>query len=571
MVKDRSAAGAAEFRAARDLLLEHRLDLPTAHQLFTWPRPESFNWALDHFDVVAETRPDRTALWIIGEQREDKYTYRHMSERSNQVANWLHSQGVHPGERILVMLGDQVELWELLLAAIKLGVVVSPTPPSLSESELVDRLDRGDISHVVCAAPETEKFTHLQGHWTRICVGYMEGWLSYPDSEYAGLDFHPPHPPGVDDPLLLYFTAGTTAEPKLVTHTQSSYPIGHLSTMYWTGIQPGDVHLNSASPGWAKHAYSSVFAPWNAEATVLVLTQERFDPERLLDEISRRGVDTFCAPPTVWRLLLQQDLASWKVGLREAVATGEPLNAEVVEQVRRAWNLTVRDGFGQTETTLLVGNSPGQVVVPGSMGRAMPGYDIMLLDPGTDEPVPDGGPGQICVDLTRAPAGLMKGYSDNPDHSREVARGQLYRTGDIATREADGYITYIGRSDDVFKASDYRVSPFEIESVLVEHEYVTEAAVVPSPDPLRMAVVKAFVSLAEGVPAEASTARAILKHVEGRLAPYKQVRRVEFIDLPKTASGKIRRVALRRGEAERGTVTDGSRNPNEFWEEDFTD
>ena len=571
MVKDRSAAGAVEFRAARDLLLEHRLDQPTAHRLFTWPRPESFNWAFDHFDVVAETRPDRTALWIVGEQGENKYTYQHLSLRSNQVANWLHSQGVHPGDRILVLLGDQVELWELLLAAIKLGVVVSPAPPSLSESELVDRLDRGDISHVVCAAPEAEKLTHLQGHWTRICVGYMEGWLSYPDSEYAGLEFHPPHPTGVDDPLLLYFTAGTTSVPKLVTHTQSSYPIGHLSTMYWLGLRPGDVHLNSASPGWAKHAYSSVFAPWNAEATVLVVSQYQFDPKRLLDELSDRGVDTFCAPPTVWRLFLQQDLASWRVGLREAVATGEPLNPDVVDQVRRAWDLTVRDGFGQTETTMLIGNGPGQVVLPGSMGGPLPGYDIELVDTVTDEPVPDGTPGEICVDLAPDPVGLMKGYSDDPDLSRQTSRGRRYRTGDIATREQDGNITYIGRVDDVFKSSDYRVSPFEIESVLAEHEYVVEAAVVPSPDPMRMSVVKAFVSLAEGAPAEAGTARAIMKYAEGRLAPYKRVRRVEFTDLPRTASGKIRRVTLRRAETGRGTVTDGSRNPHEFWEEDFAD
>jgi len=570
MVKDRSAAGAAEFRAARDLLLEHRLDQPTAHQLFTWPRTESFNWALDHFDEVAKTRPDRTALWIVGEQDENKYTYRHMSLRSNQVANWLYSQGVHPGDRILVLLGDQVELWELLLAVIKLGAVVSPAPPSLTESELVDRLDRGSISHVVCAASETEKFAYLQGHWTRICVGYVEGWLSYPDSEYAGLEFQPPYSTSVDDPLLLYFTAGTTSTPKLVTHTQGSYPIGHLSTMYWIGLQPGDIHLNSASPGWAKHAYSSVFAPWNAEATVLVVSHDRFDPKRLLHELSHRGVDTFCAPPTVWRLFLQQDLTSWQVGLREAVATGEPLNAEVVQQVRGAWGLTVRDGFGQTETALLIGNGPGQVVIPGSMGRPMPGYDIEFVDPVTDEPVPEGTPGEICVDLDPEPAGVMKGYSDDPELSRTSSRGLRYRTGDIAIRQDDGYITYIGRADDVFKASDYRVSPFEIESVLVEHEYVAEAAVVPSPDPMRMSVVKAFVSLIDGVPAEASTAHAILNHAKNRLTPYKRVRRVEFTELPKTSSGKVRRVTLRRAEAERGTVTDGSRNPHEFWEEDFS-
>ncbi|PDP85231.1 AMP-dependent synthetase [Glycomyces fuscus] len=567
MSRETAAAGAAEFRAARDLLLELREDQPRACREFTWPRPDRFNWALDHFDEVAERRPDRTALWIVEEDGgQARYTYRQMSERSGQVANWLNNQGVHPGDRILLMLGSQVELWETLLAATKLGAVVCPTPASLSESDLLDRLERGEIAHVVCSAAETEKFTSLRGHWTRICTGYMEGWLNYADSEHAGLDFRPPHPTHPDDPLLLYFTSGTAARPKLVVHTQHSYPVGHLSTMYWLGVRPGDVHLNVSEPGWAKHAYGSVFAPWNAEATVLVVNQERFDAAGLLDAAVRCGVDTLCAPPTVWRMLAQAGPASWDLGLREAVAAGEPLNPEVVDRVREAWGVTVRDGFGQTETTMLLGNGPGQEVVRGSMGRELPGYDVVLVDPATDEPSDTG---QVCVDLAGDPVGLMKGYADNPDLTREVFRGDRYRTGDIASRDSNGYITYIGRSDDVFKASDYRISPFELESVLVEHEYVAEAAVVPSPDPLRLAVAKAYVSLAAGVAPDAETARSILAHARERLSPYKRVRRLEFGDLPKTVSGKIRRVQLRQAEAERGTVADGARNPREYWEEDL--
>ncbi|NYH53867.1 acetyl-CoA synthetase [Nocardiopsis arvandica] len=567
MSREKAAAGAAEFLAARDLLLRHREDQERAHQEFAWPRPDRFNWALDYFDEVAERRPDRTALWIVEEDgSQARHTYRQMSERSNQVANWLSNQGVHAGDRIMLMLGNQVELWETLLAAVKLGAVVAPTATALSENDLLDRLERGYIAHVVCAAAETEKFASLRGHWTRICVGYMEGWLNYAESEHAGLDFRPPHPTHPDDPLLQYFTSGTASWPKLVTHTQCSYPVGHLSTMYWLGVQPGDVHLNVSAPGWAKHAYSSVFAPWNAEATVLVVNQERFDAGRLLEEVVRRGVDVLCAPPTVWRMLLQADPATWDVGLREAVATGEPLNADVVERIRDAWGVTVRDGFGQTETTMLLGNGPGQEVVPGSMGRALPGYDVLLTDQATDEPSDTG---QVCVDLTEVPVGLMKGYVDNSDLTRSVTRGGLYRTGDIASRDSNGYITYIGRSDDVFKASDYRISPFELESVLVEHEYVAEAAVVPSPDPLRLAVAKAYVAPADGVRPDAETARAILEHAHERLSPYKRVRRLEFAELPKTVSGKIRRVQLRRAEAERGAVTDGTRNPHEYWEEDL--
>ncbi|GAA1448074.1 AMP-binding protein [Nocardiopsis tropica] len=567
MSREMAAEGAAEFRAARDLLLAHRTDQEAAHREFTWPRPDVFNWALDYFDEVAERRPDRTALWIVEEDGgEAKYTYRHLSERSNQVANWLLGQGVRAGDRIMVMLGNQVELWETTLAAIKLGAVVTPTATALSEADLVDRLERGEIAHVVCSVAETDKFGQLRGHWTRICVGYMDGWLSYADSEHAALEFHPPHHAGPDDPLLLYFTSGTTSRPKLVTHTQRSYPVGHLSTMYWLGVRPGDIHLNVSSPGWGKHAYSSVFGPWNAEATVLVVNQERFDPGRLLDEVVRCGVDTLCAPPTVWRMLVQADPAGWKVGLREALSAGEPLNPEVVDRVREAWGLTVRDGFGQTETTLVIGNGPGQEALPGSMGRPMPGYDIVLADPVTDEPSDTG---QICVDMTRSPVGVMKGYDDDPVLTRELTRRGRYRTGDIASRDSTGRITYIGRIDDVFKASDYRISPFELESVLIEHEYVAEAAVVPSPDPLRLSVAKAYVTPAEGAPPDAATARAILLHARARLSPYKRVRRLEFADLPKTVSGKIRRVQLRAAESERGAVVDGTRNPHEFWEEDL--
>ncbi|MGW5877667.1 AMP-binding protein [Nocardiopsis terrae] len=559
--------GAREFRAARDLLLQHREDQETACREFEWPRPERFNWALDHFDLVAATRPDRTALWLVEEDgTEVHHTYRQMSERSNQVANWLIGQGVHPGDRIMLMLGNQVELWETMLAAIKLGAVVTPTATNLSESDLVDRLDRGDVAHVVCSPAETERFEHLDGHWTRICVGYMDGWLSYPDSEHAGLDFTPPRATGPDDPLLLYFTSGTAARPKLVTHTQRSYPVGHLSTMYWLGLRPGDVHLNVSAPGWAKHAYSSVFAPWNAEATVLVVNRERFDPAALLDAVVRCGASSLCAPPTVWRRLLQIGPEAWEVGLREAVSAGEPLNPEIVDRIRAAWGITVRDGFGQTETTMVIGNGPGQEVVPGSMGRPLPGYGIVLIDQETEERSDSG---QICVDLANEPVGAMRGYSDDPEGTREATRRGMYRTGDIATRDSRGYITYIGRSDDVFKASDYRISPFELESVLVEHEYVAEAAVVPSPDPLRLSVAKAYVAPAEGAPPDAETARAVLEYARERLSPYKRVRRLEFTDLPKTSSGKIRRVQLRRAEAERGTVTDGTRNPREFWEEDL--
>jgi acetyl-CoA synthetase len=332
--------------------------------------------------------------------------------------------------------------------------------------------------------------------------------------------------------------------------------------MYWLGLRPGDVHLNLSSPGWAKHAWSSLFAAWNAQATVLAYQYERFDTRALLDQLVRCKVTTFCAPPTVWRMLIQQKLADWKVALREVASAGEPLNPEVIERVRNAWGLTIRDGFGQTETTAQVGNSPGQVVKPGSMGRPLPGCSIVLLN--SDGRLSD--EGEICIDLAQRPPALMECYLDDADRTADCMRNGYYHTGDVASRDSEGYLTYVGRMDDVFKSSDYRISPFELESVLIEHEAVAEAAVVPSPDALRLSVPKAFIVLAEGHAPDASTAQSILQHVRDRVSPYKRVRRLEFAPLPKTISGKIRRVDLRNAEL---TRTNSLRGPREFWEEDL--
>jgi acetyl-CoA synthetase len=348
-----------------------------------------------------------------------------------------------------------------------------------------------------------------------------------------------------------------------VAHTHVSYPIGHLSTMYWIGVRPGDVHLNLSSPGWAKHAWSSFYAPWNAQATILAYHYERFEARALLEQLVRCRVTSFCAPPTVWRMLIQHELREWRVALREVVSAGEPLNPEVIAQVREAWGVTIRDGFGQTETTAQVGNPPGQPVKPGSMGRPLPGFPVVLLDP-EGQPSEEG---EICIDLAHRPLGLMQGYLDDPQRTAEAMAGGYYHTGDVAARDEEGYLTYVGRMDDVFKSSDYRISPFELESVLIEHEWVVEAAVVPSPDPLRLAVPKAFVVLSAGCTPDAAAAAAILRHVRARVSPYKRIRRVEFAALPKTISGKIRRVELRHLEQERGHGA--ARRTHEFWEEDL--
>ncbi|WP_424213231.1 AMP-binding protein [Streptomyces sp. BI20] len=537
-----------EFRAARDLLLRHREDHEAARRAFVWPRPEHFNWALDWFDVIARDN-DRIALHIAEEDgTRTQVSFAEMSGRSDRVASRLRSLGVRAGDRMLVMLGNQVELWETALAAMKLRAVVIPCTPLLGPADLTDRVERAEVSHVLVRVEDTPKFDSVPGEYGRIAVGAAPGglpagWTDYADAAAVGLGFVPDGPTRADDPLMLYFTSGTTSRPKLVEHTHVSYPIGHLATMYWIGLRPGDVHLNISSPGWAKHAWSNLFAPWNAEATVFIHNYSRFDPARLMAEMDRAGVTSFCAPPTVWRMLIQADLGLLARPPREVVGAGEPLNPEVIERVRQAWGVTIRDGFGQTETAVQVANTPGMEVRPGSMGLPTPGFDVVLVDPvtgrvGVEE-------GEICLDLAGAPVGLMAGYRGDEERTREVMAGGYYRTGDIGSRDADGRLTYVGRADDVFKSSDYKISPFELESALLEHEAVAEVAVVPSPDPVRLSVPKAYVVLAAGYEPGPETARALFAHSRAVLAPYKRVRRVEFAPLPKTVSGKIRRAELR--------------------------
>jgi acetyl-CoA synthetase len=562
------------FRAARDLLLRHRADYATARGDFAWPSLDEFNWALDWFDVIAAEHPHRLALRVAWDDGTDEQvTYAEMARRSAQVANWLRGLGVQRGDHILLMLGNVVPLWEVMLAAIKLGAIVIPASALLQAADLVDRVERGHVRHVITDPGQVAKFAEVPGDWTRIVTGEAAepGWLSLAASRSARGEFTPVGVTRASDPLLLYFTSGTTSKPKLVGHTHASYPVGHLSTMYWIGLQPGDVHLNISSPGWAKHAWSNLFAPWNAQATILILNQDRFNAAGLLQALGDCQVNTFCAPPTVWRMLIQADLAKADITrLRECIAAGEPLNPEVIDQVRKAWAITIRDGFGQTETTAQVGNTPGQPLKPGSMGRPLPGYPVVLIDPVTGQAVPadEEREGEICLDLAARPLGLMTGYQDDPGKNAEAMRGGYYHTGDVATMDADGYITYVGRTDDVFKASDYRISPFELESVLIEHEAVAEAAVVPSPDPLRLAVPKAYVILAASATPGPELARDIMAFCRQRLAPYKRVRRLEFADLPKTISGKIRRVELRAREADEAQAK--PRGVTEFWEEDFT-
>jgi acetyl-CoA synthetase len=540
------------YRTARDHLVAVIGDYAKAVETFTWPRLTGrFNWATDWFDVIAAdpVTADRTALWIVEQDgAEQKVTFADMARRSDRVATWLERLGVGKGDRVILMLGNQVELWEAMLAVSKLGAVIMPTTGALGPADLADRIDRGGAGYVIANAADAPKFVDVPGDYQRIAVGDAPpGWHAYSDARDVVSVGPFTARTDVDDAMLVYFTSGTTSRPKLVEHSQVSYPVGHLSTMAWIGARPGDVHLAISSPGWAKHAWSCFFAPWIAEATIFVYNYTRFDAAALLEQLRRAEVSTFCAPPTVWRMLIQAHLGDRPAALREVLGAGEPLNPDVIARIEKAWGLTIRDGFGQTETTLQVGNTPGQPVKAGSMGRPMPGVPVVLVDPVTGELADEG---EICLDLAREPLNLMTGYLGDPQRNAHVMAGGYYHTGDVASRDEDGYITYIGRTDDVFKSSDYKVSPFELESVLIEHPAVVEAAVVPQPDETRLSVPKAYVSLAQGWPADADTAKAIMEYARDHLAPYLKVRRVEFFELPKTISGKIRRVELRTREDE---------------------
>ena len=543
------------LREVRDLVISREANArPSA---FEWPTVgEHFNWAHDWFSPMAAGNP-RPGLVIASRNGNVRtYSFADLDAGSNRLAQWFASRGVTSGDGVVLMLGNQIELWQSMLALIKLGAVIVPTASAVTTVEMADRVDRASVRHIICNTLDVPRLAEVASK-ARVQVLTTDDMVAAESFSVTPV----PHPRNHStDRLLLYFTSGTTSRPKLVEHTHVSYPVGHLTTVMWLGLRPGDVHLNISSPGWAKHAYSMFFAPWLAEATVLAFDYERFDATGLLALLTDHQVTSFCAPPTVWRMLVKADLGAPRPALRELMSAGEPLNSEVIEQVRAAWGLDIRDGYGQTETTILIGNLPGQSLRPGSMGRVFPGVSMVLVDPVTGQRRED--EGELCLDLSDEPVNLMTGYQDDPVRNAEAMEGGFYHTGDLAFRDVDGYFTFIGRADDVFKSSDYKVSPFELESVLVEHPAVQEAAVVPAPDPLRLAVPKAYVALAPGHVANEATALEILGHARAQLPPYLRVRSLEFFDLPKTTSGKIRRTELRAREIELAKA--GSRPEGEY-------
>ncbi|UUT35167.1 AMP-binding protein [Microbacterium elymi] len=556
-----ATAGTESVREARDFLFAHATDYDGAVSGFAWPELSEFNFALEWFDVVAGEHPDRAAVTIVeADLSAQSWSYGALSARSDQVANWLRTLGVQRGSHVIVMLNNTIELWEVMLGIAKIGAVSIPTSTLLSAADVAYRVSKGAVDAIVTLTALADRLSEVPASVARIGIGddLPESWTGWDAAADAATDFEPDAPTPAADTGLLYFTSGTTNRPKLVAHTQVSYPIGHLSTMWWLGVRPGDVHLNISSPGWAKHAWSSFYSPFLAQATVFVFNYDRFDAGVLMQVMETHHVSTLCAPPTVWRMLIQADLGQLTHPPRELVGAGEPLNPEVIHRVRDAWGSTIRDGYGQTEMTCCVGNSPGQPVTDGSMGRPLPGYPVVLVDPVTGQIAAD--EGEVCLDLSRPVLGLMAGYYEDEEATASTRAGGFHHTGDIASRDADGYLTYVGRADDVFKASDYKISPFELESVLLEHDLVIEAAIVPSPDELAARGAEGLhLSDGRGGGGPGCRSSAIFAHARERLSAHQRVRIIEFVDdLPKTISGKIRRVDLRAREAARVVAGDAA-------------
>jgi len=562
----------SEFEAARDLLL-HAVNYREAKSNFRWPAPENFNWALDYFDSLAAKCAYPALIYVDDKGAEEKLSFQAMTEESNRIANFLLAQKLGKGDRVLLMMNNRPELFQLILGAMKVGCVIIPASTLLTSENLLDRITRGKVKCVFTEANLTGRVdgaTASAKTLSKICFGgHTNGWIDVTQVDDFSATFKSQERFTTKDELLVYFTSGTTAKPKLVLHTHGSYPIGHLTTMYWLGAKPGDLHYNISAPGWAKYAWSSVFGAWNAEATTFVYNYSgRFKPNEVLNVVQSYGVNTLCAPPTVWRHLLLEDLKSYKFSLKQLVSAGEPLNPEIIERVRTATGLAIREGFGQTETTLQIGFFPGMEPRPGSMGVEAPGYEIGLINENL-ESVPSDSEGSLAVHTAPArPIGLMAGYIDPVEKNKEVFVGEWYLTGDIARRDSEGFFWFVGRADDVFKSSDYRISAFELESELLVHPSITEVAVIASPDQLRGFIPKAVINLKPGIQPSKELAYNIFRFTRDRIAPYKRPRIIQFKEeLPKTISGKIKRTDLRKLETELRTTK--SRGNEEYFESDF--
>ncbi len=531
-------------------------DYETMYREFKLEVPDFFNFGFDTVDHWAADPANQMMLWVDEDGSERRLSYAHFRDRSNQVANALVKLGLKKGDKVIIVMPRLPQWWEAILGMIKAGIVALPGTTQLTPKDIAYRVQSSQARAVITDIENAHKFDEVRSQCPGLehflSVGAKTNWLDFDqtmEAEPTEISAAAQVRTHKDDPMLLYFTSGTTGYPKMVLHTHTSYPFGHQVTgKLWLDLQPNELHWNMSDTGWAKAAWSSLFGPLNTGSTLFVHnTKGKYSASLTMELITKHGISSFCAPPTAYRMLVVEDLSKYDVSkLRSCVGAGEPLNPEVIETWREQTGLTIRDGYGQTETCLVVGNFPGMAVKPGSMGRPSPSYIIDVI--GDDaQPLAANKEGDIAIRIKpQRPVGLFVEYWNNPEATNNAIRGDWYITGDRAYRDEDGYLWFVGRADDVILSAGYRIGPFEVESALVEYPDVVEAAVVAKPDPIRGEIVKAYIILKQGVEGTPALVTQIQDFVKQLTAPYKYPREIEFVtELPKTISGKIRRIDLR--------------------------
>lgn len=520
--------------------------------------PETYNFGFDIVDWYGKNEPHRRAMVWTDDNDERIFTFEDMMKLSAQAANYLIAMGVTKGDRVLLVLRRHWEFWVIAVALHKIGAIAIPATDQLKKKDFVYRCNAAGVKAVICTAvgdvikeatAALEKCDTVQ---LRIAVrGNVDGWRSFADDVkgYA-TEYERPtdgSAPMRDEIMLMYFTSGTTAYPKIAAH-EHSYSLAHFVTAkWWHGVKEDGLHFTVADMGWGKAAWGKLYGQWLCGGCIFTYDFDRFDQDKLLDKIEKYKMTTFCAPPTIYRFMIKADLSRHDLSsLKHITTAGEALNPEVYNRMKEVTGLGIMEGFGQTETTLTIGNLIGSTPKLGSMGKPTPIYDIKLVNRDGEE-VAAGESGEVCIDISHGrPYGLFKEYYRNPEETARAMRDGLYHTGDVAWRDEDGYMFFVGRTDDIIKSSGYRIGPFEIESVLMEHPAVTECAVTGVPDPVRGQVVKATIVLTKGYEPSEELKKEIQTYVKNATAPYKYPRVVDFVpELPKTISGKIRRTELR--------------------------
>jgi acetyl-CoA synthetase len=525
--------------------------------------PEHFNFAFDVVDEIARTTPDKTAMvWCDDKGGEATFTFGHMKRFSDQAANFFRSIGIRKGDPVMLILKRRYEYWFCTLALNKIGAITIPATHLLSTKDIVYRTNAADIKMIVCV-PELDVLNHVEEAEAQsptlrhkaLIGASREGWFNLTEEmeRNAGVFDRTSleETTTINDIMLLYFTSGTTGMPKMVNHN-FAYPLGHILTAkYWQNVQDDGLHFTIADTGWAKSAWGKIYGQWLSGCAVMTYDYDKFVPRHLMKVIEKYHVTSFCAPPTIYRFLIKENLRQYDLRrLKYCVVAGEPLNPEVYKQFLEATGIRLMEGYGQTECTVAVATYSWMEPKPGSMGKPSPGYDIDLID--SDGKVCDVGEiGQIVIyTRRRKPVGMFNGYFRDDELSKKVWQNDIYYTGDTAWRDEDGYFWFVGRADDIIKSSGYRIGPFEVESALVEHPAVLECAITAVPDPERGQIVKATVVLTKDYQPSDKLARELQEHVKKVTAPYKYPRIVDFVtELPKTISGKIRRVQIRGEES----------------------